>query len=184
MIVLLMRSFVGLCCIASVLGCQKDAVEVYQVSKARVENQAALVSSVDNDSALKWHAQPQWVVVPVPPPLLAKFSIPVSTRTCELTISQLSGDAGGLLANVNRWRGQLGLPPVDGRELASLVVSETFGRYAFRMVGLSREDRAMSVAILELDGTSWFFKLSGRPDDVSALRGQFVRFLTELEPRR
>ena len=184
MIVFYVRSFVGVCVIASLLGCQKDGVERYQVSKDHIENKAAVVAVSDSTSALTWHSQPQWVVVPVPPPLLAKFSIPVSTRTCELTISQLSGDAGGLLANVNRWRGQLGLSPVDSRELESLVVSETFGRYTFRMVGLSRDDRAMSVAILELDGASWFFKLSGRPDDVSGLRTQFVRFLTQLEPRR
>ena len=32
--------------------------------------------------------------------------------TTTVNVSMSSGDCGGLAANVNRWRGQLGLPPV------------------------------------------------------------------------
>ncbi len=37
----------------------------------------------------------------------------------ELTVTRLGGDAGGVLANVNRWRGQLGLGAIGEAELAS-----------------------------------------------------------------
>jgi hypothetical protein len=31
----------------------------------------------------------------------------------EVTVSAFPGDTGGLLANLNRWRGQIGLEPVQ-----------------------------------------------------------------------
>jgi hypothetical protein len=37
----------------------------------------------------------------------------------EMTVTRLDGPAGGLLANLNRWRGQLGLEPFAEAELAA-----------------------------------------------------------------
>jgi hypothetical protein len=47
----------------------------------------------------------------------------------EVTISRLQGDGGGLLANVNRWRDQLGLEPVAEPALA--VVAKKLDGIAF-----------------------------------------------------
>ncbi len=41
------------------------------------------------------------------------------THDVELSVSQLEGDAGGLLANVNRWRSQLNLPPLGENNLST-----------------------------------------------------------------
>ncbi len=38
----------------------------------------------------------------------------------ECYLSVIQGEAGGLEANVNRWRGQMGLPPMSADELAKL----------------------------------------------------------------
>ena len=38
----------------------------------------------------------------------------------ECTLAVFAGDAGGLLANVNRWRSQMGLEPIDEAALAAL----------------------------------------------------------------
>jgi hypothetical protein len=47
----------------------------------------------------------------------------------EVTVVRLPGDAGGVLANVNRWRGQLGLDPTTeaglGAQSTTITVSET-----------------------------------------------------------
>ena len=44
---------------------------------------------------------------------LASFEVPYSTGSGDLSIMELSGSGGGLEANVNRWRGQIGLDPVS-----------------------------------------------------------------------
>lgn len=45
----------------------------------------------------------------------------------ELTVVRLEGTAGGALANVNRWRGQLGLEPVSAGELARVTFAQEVG---------------------------------------------------------
>ena len=37
-------------------------------------------------------------------------------KTASVNISFFPGDVGGTFANVNRWRAQMGLPPVDARQ--------------------------------------------------------------------
>ena len=45
---------------------------------------------------------------------LAEFSITgTNGAKADVNVAEMGGEGGGLLANVNRWRGQLGLPPID-----------------------------------------------------------------------
>jgi hypothetical protein len=60
---------------------------------------------------------------------LANFGVDSDPRIeCYLTL--LAGDAGGLAANVDRWRAQLGLPAIGDAELAALERAELLGRPA------------------------------------------------------
>lgn len=51
----------------------------------------------------------------------ATFVLGPPASPLELTVIPLGAEAGSLLANVNRWRGQMGLPDVDDDELAKLT---------------------------------------------------------------
>ena len=44
---------------------------------------------------------------------LASYNVPFDGGVGDLSIIRLAGQAGGDLANVNRWRDQLGLPNID-----------------------------------------------------------------------
>src|SRR5688572_23362445 len=55
------------------------------------------------------------------PMRFATFLIGEGDAAVEVAVSQFPGDVGGLLANVNRWRGQVGLAPVTEAELPSIV---------------------------------------------------------------
>ena len=48
---------------------------------------------------------------------------------CYLTI--LPGGGGGLRANLDRWRGQMDLPPMTGDDLGSIEFRELFGGEAY-----------------------------------------------------
>ena len=43
-----------------------------------------------------------------------------------VNVSSSAGDGGGLAANVNRWRGQLGLPPED--EISTVTIDVPGGK--------------------------------------------------------
>ena len=42
--------------------------------------------------------------------VLASYNISAKEGSPTVTVSMFPGDVGGVLANVNRWRGQLGQP--------------------------------------------------------------------------
>ena len=49
-------------------------------------------------------------------PEKARFTITDTNGTASVTMTVLQGDGGGLLGNVNRWRGQLGLEKLEEKK--------------------------------------------------------------------
>ena len=68
---------------------------------------------------------------------------------------------GGLLANVNRWLGQIGVQPTDEEGLKEFVRPITIDGISAQLVEASSEDETLYAAILMRDNRSWFFKLTG-----------------------
>jgi hypothetical protein len=95
----------------------------------------------------------------------------------------LPGPAGGELPNVNRWRGQIGLPPLDAAALATArrVVKSKAGPlavYDFTSEG-SKRTRVIA-GLVEAGGSTWFVKLTGDADAVAAARADFLKLLESL----
>jgi len=60
-----------------------------------------------------------WKEIPNPQMLLAKFVIQGSGGAqADVNISMLAGQGGGVMMNVTRWRGQLGLPPMSEEDFS------------------------------------------------------------------
>lgn len=110
---------------------------------------------------------------------------------CYLAI--LAGDSGGLEANVNRWRGQMGLEPAGADEIASLPTKKLFGRDAvfisldgdFRGFGAPepQKDYRMLGLIMwndELGGV--FAKMTGPRELVKAHAEKFDAFCGSVRP--
>jgi hypothetical protein len=68
---------------------------------------------------LHWTTPAGWKERPAAMFRDANFFVAGDERA-ECYLTTLGGDAGGLEANINRWRGQLSLPPLTGEELAAL----------------------------------------------------------------
>ena len=85
---------------------------------------------------------------------------------------------GGLIGNVNRWRGQVGLEAVGEGDLASMsqeVEMGDGGGVMFDILGQAREDQPplqMLAAIRRREGIAWFVKMTGTcaklPDSISS----------------
>ena len=104
-----------------------------------------------------------------------------------VTISSYAGTAGGLAANVNRWRGQLGLPPQPDAEVEKSTVPLAAGSITLQAVTLegAKPDgtaAAMVGAILSQPDETWFFKLTGPKASVEAARPAFEAMLKSLKP--
>jgi hypothetical protein len=95
----------------------------------------------------------------------------------------LPGPAGGELANVNRWRGQIGLEPLDEAALAAARKTLTTKAgplkvYDFTSGGAS--GKRLVAGLTEIEGNTWFVKLTGDAGAVGAARDDFMKLLGSL----
>lgn len=99
-------------------------------------------------------------------------------NTVSITVIPLPGNAGTLLSNINRWRGQIGLPPTTAEALDSVDVdiAGTTGQ----IVELVGEDQALTAAVLPREDVQWFFKMMGPVAEVNAQRANFDSFLSSI----
>jgi hypothetical protein len=100
----------------------------------------------------------------------------------DVSIFVFPGAAGGLLENVNRWRGQIGLPPFEESHLAAettqiksesgltLVTVDMTGPSGERILG----------AVLEHGSESWFFKIKGPDALVLSEKPAFLAFIKSV----
>lgn len=142
------------------------------------------------DRTVTWKTPAGWVEKPGSGFRYATFVIPgPGGQTGDLSITQLSGEAGGLLGNINRWRGQIGLPalsesdlPKESRAIAPAGRPMTFvshvsadplidGKYKRRIMG----------AIHTGSDAAWFFKMVGEDTLVQAAEKDFLKFLESLK---
>jgi hypothetical protein len=113
---------------------------------------------------------------------LATFAASGAAGKAEVTITRFPGGVGGLLANINRWRGQLGLQPVSDvsqQPLESLVVDgqpaqllDLVGPSGAGDAGRSR----MLVVLLAREDLSWFVKMTGPERFLDEQKRTFVDF--------
>ena len=115
---------------------------------------------------------------------LATLKPPVAGKV-DVSLIMLPGTAGGELGNVNRWRGQVGLPPVDEAARAQMrkeVTSKAGLVSVYDFTGEGAEKQRMVAGLLFTDGRSWFFKMTGDPDAVGSAKADFLKLLESLRP--
>lgn len=108
------------------------------------------------------------------PMRVATFTIPGG----EVAISQLSGNAGGLLANVNRWCGQVGLPAMTAEQLPAIAPQFEIPGFVGNTMHLKGAEKHMIAAVIyepKADRT-WFVKLLGPPALVDQQEAALIAF--------
>lgn len=127
---------------------------------------------------LTWSAPPDWRELSSPGPMrTAAFRVQENGDAAEVTIVGLGGSAGGISANVNRWRGQIGLSPAGEAEIMQGLVSVPLSSGEAKLVDLVGEHERILVAIVPHGEMTWFFKMQGPKDLVGRRRGEFESFI-------
>jgi hypothetical protein len=105
---------------------------------------------------------------------------PAVSGKIDVSVIVLPGAAGGELGNVNRWRGQVGLPPVDDAVRARMRTQITSKAGAVSFYDFAGQGERMLAALLFVQGRSWFIKMTGDRDAVGTTRADFIRLLESL----
>jgi len=135
---------------------------------------------VSSEGKPNWQVPAGWQEVAAGQFLVAKFILTgEGGATAAVNVSSSPGDGGGLSANVNRWRGQLGLSPIS--EILTTPVDITGGKA--QRVDMSGTDartgqpaRLLGIIVTQADRT-WFYKLMGDAKVVESQKAAFTQFV-------
>ncbi len=140
-------------------------------------------ATTDNNGKPTWTVPAGWKPGELAQFLVAKFVIQGGgDATAAVNVSQLAGDGGGLLANLNRWRAQLGQTPLTEDEVAKLPTIDAAGAKATFADITGTDARSGKPArligvVLPLGGQTWFYKLMGDAGVVARQKDAFVKFV-------
>ena len=104
----------------------------------------------------------------------------------ECYVTLLAGEGGGLASNLDRWRGQLGQPPLRPEEVAALprfpmLDTQAVAVEIVRAEGRTDGPEMVLGAVCLLSGHSIFVKLLGPRAAVEAQRESFLQFCRSAE---
>ncbi len=132
---------------------------------------------------LKWTVPDSWSPKAGSAMRKGSYAVTHNGAEADFAITAFPGDTGGLHANINRWRGQVGLPNAAPAELdASIQHLDGRGGLHFDVVDLiGPSGTRMLGAITSYNGNSWFFKLMGPDAVVAGEKTAFLDFLHTVQ---
>jgi hypothetical protein len=146
---------------------------------------ASMKAEAASFDAPKWGKLPAgWTVGPENGMRKATWIVagPDGTKA-EIAVTVFPGNVGGLTANVNRWRGQIGLPSATGEEIAASAKPAKVGGIDSQRFVMASTDgkKGLDAVMTPHKGATWFFKMSGDAAAVSANGAALVAFLAESQ---
>ncbi len=183
----------GLAVLLAGAGCDRasDQITVYRIPK-ETPTPAALQQAAQGGAAppaVHWTAPAGWEEQA--PSGFRKGSFLVTDaegKKADVSVISFPEAAGGLLANVNRWRDQLKLAPITDVVQAGTPM-EVAGRDMFFVELLSEEPLSPDGSksrilggIFPAGAETWFFKMIGPDALVASQREAFRQFLQSVHP--
>ena len=191
--------------LALLCSCQRDEpIETYRVPKsvASSDMSAPLLAPMGADPQLpeghppigsgsaaaippsnriSWKVPSGWEQKPASQMRVGSFLIKGSNgKTADMTVVPLSGEAGSDLANVNRWRGQLGLSDIGEPEMVQTSRTISPAGRKMLLVDYANANQRLMAAIYRRGQDTWFFKMMGDDATVAAAKPAFMQFLESL----
>lgn len=181
------------------VACSKPEIATYRVPKDKTPAAAAAAPASPGPgtmagtpvraaagAGLTWTGASHWQPKPASGMRKGTFTITgEGGATADLAITAFPGDVGGEVANVNRWRSQIQLPPLSPEEAARSIERLEYNglKIGFvEMAGSGADATRVLGAMVPYEGATWFFKLTGPDTLVAKEKGAFLEFLRTLKP--
>jgi hypothetical protein len=149
---------------------------------------AAAAAPASGEGKPQWQVPTGWKEIDGGQFLLAKFIISgADSSQAAVNVSMSAGDGGGILGNVNRWRGQLGLNQQSQAEVDKLVTSVDIQGGKAMLVDMSGTDMKsgaktrLIAAIVPEGQQTWFYKLMGPAPLVDQQKDAFTKFVQTVK---
>jgi hypothetical protein len=158
-------------------GCEDDEIHAYRVPRAAANVQQvntpapSLVGSGAN--GVSWTMPPAWHETETTS--IGRIATFHAIDEIEVRVAAFPGDVGGMLANVNRWRGQVGLDETDEQGIAQHI--EQVEDSTVIVVDITgTNDRLIGSVIDVGDGQTWFVKVVGDAATLDQIKPDLIAF--------
>lgn len=175
---------------------QHDHAEHQHEHEAAAADQAPAVTEPDSAPAvpdpladgLQWTAPPGWQQAPERQMRLVTFTVEGAPEV-ECYVSSLGGAAGGLEGNFNRWRQQMGQPPLTAEEMAALPKVTVLGQEMpllqvsgtfTGMDNVPRDGQMLLGTVVQAGASTLFIKMTGPAPALSGQVDNFIAFCKSL----
>jgi hypothetical protein len=177
--------------------CRRDEITHFKVPKVPQAAQASMggvmpggpgmagdVPPAEKPSvALRWKLPRGWKEAGPSAMRYATLTAPVQGKV-DVSVVVLPGPAGGELANVNRWRNQIGLAPLTDDALASARRTQRtrvgeVSLYDFTSEGTVKTRTMAGFTVVQ--GSTWFLKMTGDAAAVESARPAFLELIGSLD---
>ena len=169
-------SLIGLLVIVLVLlsACEQQAAESYTIPKEKstvattsqseepkMQVLPGMQSFADSASGISYQTPDSWTEFPPSSIRKANFKIDNASGTAEVSVTVFPGDVGGTLANINRWRQQISLSPIDQASLKENISPIIISNHQGYFTKLEGNTESILGGILPFHGSTWFIKMQG-----------------------
>ena len=111
---------------------------------------------------------------------LVSLAVKHDSGVADISVIRLPG-GGDVLPNINRWRGQVKLEPVEETELSKSLSDVEVDGFPGKLTLLKGPEESILAAIVEQDDVKWFFKMQGPTAAVVAEQEHFAEFLESVK---
>ena len=137
-------------------------------------------------NSITWAAPDHWAAKSLGAMRRGSFTAKNAGGEADCSIFVFPAATNPLLANINRWRGQIGLAPITEAQLPAESVTLESAGLTFTTVDLVGQQGGAPTrvrgAILYRGEEAWFFKLGGPDAVVAAEKPAFLDFLRTVRP--
>lgn len=130
---------------------------------------------------IKWQVPQSWTAVSPSSMRFASFTAPAENgEKIDISVVTFPGDGGSDPDNINRWRGQIGLPPLDRSSVGSQIAPLKTANATFSTTDIVGAKTRTIAAWIRHDGRAWFFKATGPSAAVEKEKANFVKFIESV----
>jgi hypothetical protein len=158
---------------------------VAAVCNAQTENRsqpmAAMPPQDTGPPPIKWQTPENWTAVSPSSMRYASFTASADNgEKIDISVVTFPGDGGSDPDNINRWRGQIGLPALDRNAVSSQIAPLKTADATFSTTDIVGAKGRTIAAWTRHDGRAWFFKATGPNAAVEKEKPNFVKFIESV----
>ena len=168
----------------SLITCLLSSCKDTSITTIKTPKQQIVVAQIQHPQNIIWTMPTHWTEQPT-----TEFRIKSSTvtsesnptQTADFSIIAFPGDAGGLLANVNRWRNQLNLGAVSQETLDKQITHQNINALHVDTITItntsSPSQTTIRAAIFSFQEKTYFLKFNGPLDLIKQEESSFMSIL-------